>query len=487
MFRLCKMGKKISLVSLGFCLWGVLLLKNGIPCQAAGDVLNEAGTAALCDKDEYILLATGNNYAEIYDSKGICVGTCRAYENHNYGAATIKKNLLLDYMDGDTILVYSMAELKTILELPGSEYYIQVDGEVCLATNRNTGQFCLYDCHGDLLYSSGESTWTEDGYQGRLLVLENGYLMGSCRFTSEDILPAAGPVWLSRDGREKREITNSFLVEAFINWKAQEFGEYILVYNWENEEGAVYGLDGKLLLDQIEMYLCPYTDDNWFYSSNYNIKTALVLQNVDDMYTVYDTKLQDCAMFPALETERWDLGYAAGFIKGVAYQQLRGNTCDGFVRYEGKAWYPYAQTEGGCLVFAAGKQIFIPLEAGQTLLSFNERYVMAGYYKEEEYFTRLIDRETGDVLMDSSWDLNNGLSFEIGENCCIIMDTAWNGDDCQISITIRDNENQIRYSDHNSSAGTWRNGYIVMKRGIYHGIADINGNWVVKTIYGADE
>lgn len=492
MFRLCKMAKIFRLLSLGICLAGILITGTGQQCMASEMVSEECkaenpGTPVLCNEDEYILLSTGNNYAEIYDSHGICVGSCRAYLDDTYGAATIKNNTLLDYMDGDTIAVYSMADLKTVLEFPGGEYYIQINGDVCLATNRNTGRVCLYDCHGELLYSSGESTWTEDEYQGRLMVLDHGYLIGSCRVTDAGTLPAIGPVWLSIDGQEKREVTDFYLTEAFANWETQEFGDYILVYNWETETGAVYDLDGKAVLDQIETYLSPYTDDSWFYSYNYNMKTALVFQNVDDMYTVYNTQLQDCAMFPALETERWALGYAAGFIKGASYQQLEGNTCDGFVRYNDKAWYPYAETGEGYLVYADGQQILVPMQEGQDLNSFNERYAMAGFYENGVYLTRLLDRKTGDILMDSCWEENGGISFEIGKDYCIITETNWDGDDCQTSITIHDSENQICYSSDKASARTWKNGYIVMKRGIYHGIADIEGNWIVKTICRAEE
>lgn len=444
-------------------------------------------TRELCDKDEYILLSTGNGSAEIYDSQGECVGSCRAYLDDMYGAATVKKNLLLDYMEEDVISVYSMAELKTILELPGSEYYIQVNGDVCLTVNKNTGQFCLYDCHGNMMYRSGESEWTEGEYQGRLLVLDQGYLIGSCRFTDAEPVPALGPIWLSKDGQERREVTDAYLTEAFANWETQEFGDNLLIYSWENETGAVYDLDGNILLDQIEAYLYPYTEEHWFYSYNYNMKIALACQNVDETYIVYDTQLQECADFPALNLEHWDLGYAGGFIKGMTYQQLEGAVCDGFVLYKDKTWCPYAQTEQGCIVYADGKLVSVPLEEGQNLNSFNERYAVLGYDQAEMYSTSLIDRETGEVLAESHWNENDGISFEIGEDYCIITNMKAEGEDLQTSFTIRDNENQILCSAEKASAGIWENGYIVMKRGNYHGIADPEGNWIVKAVYGAEE
>lgn len=483
MFRLCKKVKSFRIFLLYCCLSGILLWKSEIPCQADAGDRTEEQTAALCDENEYILLSSGKNYAEIYDSKGNYLDRCRVYLNDLYGIATIKKNFLLDYVDGDIISIYSMADLQTVLEFPYSEYYVQISGDVCLATNRNTGQICLYDCHGELLYSSGETAWAENEYQGILMVLEHGYLVGSCRVTDEDIFPVYGPIWISSSGQENREITDPYLTEAFVKREIQEFGDYMLVYNWENETGVLYDLDGKVLLERIEAYLCPYTEDNWFYSYNYNTKIALVLQKADEMYTVYDTQLQECAMFPALETEPRNLGYAAGYIEGMSYHQLEGNICAGFVRYKNKAWCPYAETKEGVLVYADGHQIPLTVESGQNLIAFNERYAMTEYNEEESYITCLIDRKTGNVLMDSCWDEDGSISFEIGEECCIIVNTKWNGDDCRTSLTIRDEENQICYSSDKASAGTWKNGYIVLKRGIYHGIADTNGNWIVRTIY----
>ena len=77
--------------------------------------------------------------------------------------------------------------------------------------------------------------------------------------------------------------------------------------------------------------------------------------------------------------------------------------------------------------------------------------------------------------------------MELGTDYCIVTETEADGEDYQTSFTIRNAQNQICCSVQNASARAWKNGYILMNRGIYHGIADSNGNWIAKTIYGWEE
>lgn len=483
-----------AIVLSGIWMLGIGIFGTGLPgigmfgqvmaCYAAD---GSSEPLPVCNDNEYILLAAGSNYAEIYDGEGNCAGRCRAYLDESGSAVTVKKDSLLEYTSGEAIRVFSMAELKNILEFSSLDYSLEICGSVCLATNRYTGQYRLYDCHGGLLYSSKEGTWIDAGYQGRILDLERGYLIGICRFEDDWIVPAIAPVWVSKDGQQTRELTDDFLIEAFGNWSMQEFGENVLVYDNQEETGAVYDLDGTILLDQVKAYLSPYTDDEWFYSYHQHISTALALQLTDGMYTVYDTELRETAMFSGSEFERPYLGYAGGFLQGVAYQQLEGNVCAGFVLYEDRGWCPYAETEDGCLVYADGKKILIPLKPGQNVSSLNEVHALASSCEDDMYIDSLIDCRTGETLLDSRWEEENSVYFELGRDFCIITETTLLGGDFQTSFKILDENNRVCCSSPNGSARPWKHGYIVLQRGIYNGIADRNGNWIVRTVYEEQE
>lgn len=517
MFRLCKAGKAFGI----FAMAAMLLMCAEVRAEDASENVSviippitsrtitgssEPGEksasdmAPICDEDEYVLLDVGNNYAEIYDSQGNYVSECRAYMDHVYEACIVKKDSVLAYNDGGTWCIFSMAELDNVLKIDGEKYSLQYSGNRFLVTDQYTGNFCLYDVHGNMLYSyspegeaeplqNAETNGEEGGWQGRILALDHGYVIGACNFADDSSASAKGPVWVSKDGQESREITDTYLVSAFAEWSMQAFGDYFLIYDWLSDEGSVYDLDGNLLLEQIDAFFSPYSEYDWIsmYSSDGSERVALVLQCEDGMCLAYNTQLQECAMLPEPESGVWDCGYASGFIKGVSYEQLEGNVCAGFVRYNTKIWCPYAETEDGWLVYADGELIAVPSEAGQDLISLNEAYVLMGYSQEDSYIERLIDRKTGETVLESFWDANGGISMELGADYCIVTEIKADGEENQTAFTIRDDQNQICCSAQKASARVWRNGYILLNRGIYHGIADRNGNWVVQTVYGWEE
>lgn len=490
MFRLYSIKMLISTAKRKYWLAGLLL--GGIallivcehPVMAEETLDSGADFRPICDEDEYVLIPSGSNRGEIYDSQGNCKGGCRAYM---YNAATIKKDSVVGYMSGDTWQVFSMAELKNILELSSEEYSVETCEDVCLTINRNTGKLSLYDCRGNVMYTSNESEWAEGKYDGRILGLDSGYLM--CTFKSEETgrIPSIGPVWVSKDGQSNKVITARSLIEGFTDWSIQSFGDYVFVYDSNRMEGTVYDLEGNVLLDQLFNCLAPYTDDKWYYDYNYYIPAAVVLKKADGMYIAYDTKLQEISMFPAEDDGFPDCGYAGGFLQGAAYEQLGGRVCEGFMRYRDKTWHPYTKTEKGYLVYVDGQQMEIALEPWQNPWYFNDSYITAVYNGNSSYEEYLVDRKTGAVLQEICWDDVSGGSFELGEDFCIVSKMKCEDDIYSNSFSILDKNQEICYSQDNGSAATWKNGYITLKRGIYYGIADREGNWIVRTIFGEEE
>lgn len=456
------------------CLWLCL------GCLAFGA---EQNSSRICEEEEYVLLTSGNNYAEIYDCEGNCVGKCRAYLDEYCAAATIEKESILTYADGENWTVFSMAQRKNILEFPIEGYSISVSGDKCLVTDYTEKTICLYDNNGTLLYSDeNEALGDEYGGYGKLMRLEEGYLVGVCVYTEENTVPAKNPVWISEDGEVQREINAFEIVEAFYKGNISSFGDYLVIHDWQNGNNSVYDLNGTLLLDQVETCIYPYISDSWAYDITSDI--VLVIKKNQERYTAYDKNLNIYATFPYSGDAY--LQYADGFLEGMRYEELGGNVCYGFLTYNGEKRVPYAKTEEGAMVYVDGQLISIPLNEGEDPVELNEAYVTAGGYNDEDtYVKRLIYRESGETLLDSLGDEKNRFYFTLGRDYCII--TEQDRESYRSVISIRDDQNEICYSSNKVQCQPWKNGYIVLKRGIYQGIADRNGNWIIKTTAGWNE
>lgn len=528
MFQLCDMKKRLRLravkryvMAAGICASaaGLCMIQTGLECRAEAEIITTspmkstpiAGTSSpgekqtsvappICNDDEYVLISSESNYSEIYDGQGNYISKCRTYADAGYEAYTVKKDYVLEYSDGSDCSIFSMADLREILRFPTDEYSVLVSADLTLAAEKNTGSLFLYDNHGELLYScSGTAVVLDESLtdtetagaecQGRILHMDNGYLIGSCRFLDNGNLLTGGPLWISKDFKETKPVTDSYLAEAFADWRLEAFGDYLITYSWETESGDIYNLDGNLLIDDIVSYFSSCTDDNryWAFNSGSEYRTALAMQRGDGMCVVYDTALEKCAEVPVSEEGYWDYGYAGGFIKGAYYQELDGRLCDGFVQYGDSTWCPYAKTDEGNLVYVNGEKILFPYDQGSRVAYLNDAYVITGDYVDDSYVEHLYSRETGELLAESQWNENGGVYFSPGKNFCIITRDETVGEEYRISINIMDSQNQLSYQGNNGRASVWKNGYIMLSRGIYHGIADINGNWIVKTVAGWSE
>ncbi|MDO5424211.1 MAG: hypothetical protein Q4F41_10830 [Eubacteriales bacterium] len=484
MWRRDRKERRIAAV-LGVCLWAAA----GVPGLAAenaavGGIQLAEDTSekpCICGEDEYVLLLNKNNYAEIYDSQGNAVGTCRAILDSYYWAATIPKDSLLCYNDGETWSVFSMQTLQTILEVPAETHSCAISGDACLVEDPKSGTISLYNVSGTLLYQFGEGDWLskEDGYT-RILNLENGYLIGLCRYDSTE-LPPFGPVWVSKDGQEHREITDSYLKQAFCEGRVSAFGDYLMIYEWNTSMSAIYDLEGTLRLGQVDSSIYPRTTDNFSYI--WNAEPALVLSQMPEGTFLYDTKLQECGQLS--NPEILYPAYCAGFLEGMTYDELGGRTCDGFVTYNGSA-FPYTRTEDGCLIYAAEGLFHVPLNEGEEPAELNASYlILSSRDEEENYKSLLVWRKSGEVLAESRWENGESLSFALCGGGCMILEE--NSEEGSSILTVRDSGNEVCYTSENVRAQSWKNGYMLLERGIYRGIADLDGNWIVRTIAGWSE
>lgn len=168
-------------------------------------------------------------------------------------------------------------------------------------------------------------------------------------------------------------------------------------------------------------------------------------------------------------------------MEGLTYEELGGLACDGFVLYNGESWQPLAKVEGGYQVYADGELQFVPLSSEETLYTLNDAYLTAGFTEEWNYYERLKKRSTGETVEESRWNEDGSVTFSLGKGYCIISRYFQSGEEYSVSSVIYDNNREECFRLETAQCQVWKNGYLLLNRGVYTGITDRNGNWVIKT------
>lgn len=454
---------------------------------AAAVTVNASANTGICGPGEYILLSTGNNYADIVDQKGKIIGNCRTNMMFSTCAAIVKKNSLVLFSNEQYWTVYSMDLLKTVLEFPFSEYDVNCTEQACIAMNRSTGSYRIYDCSGRLLYESQDVIPTDSGISyGQIYTTDNGYIAGVCGYDENEPVSPCAPVWISKDMSTYRTITDPMLSRAFFEGLVSPFGSYFSIYNWEKGTCNLYDINGNSVLENVETLIYPYAHSP--YSLCYYTNPVLALVRRDDTYLAYDTDLFLTASFPATGVI-WP-EYADGYICGMRYGELDDEVCSEFVLYRNEVWCPSARTSEGLLVYQNGKQQLLPVSTGENVSGFNDDfYIAAGddLTADGGHYEKLIDRKTGNVITESRWTEEHYICFELSGACCLATEYQYTGNDYESFCTLYDPDGSVIYQSDKSDIHTWKNGYIYLKRGIYHGIADVHGNWLARTVAVQEE
>lgn len=429
----------------------------------------------LCDEDEYLLLCSGCCYAEIFDCDGTYVGRCRTWMDEFLGAGTAKKTDLLCYRGEDCWSVYSMAELKNILEFPADRFYVTTEESVCLVQDYQTGTMRLYDNHGAMLFGEQNERWVgENSGYSEVLALENGYLI---TFRSYDETEGDGQTdlfWVSRDGFEVRKLNNPELLRQWENGNVLTFGKYLLVYDWDANDGYICDQEGTVLLSGVNGWI---GDACWDSYAMVQRQQRIVWCRENDVWRVYDETLQQLAEVPY--NEELSLAFSDRFVTGARYEELNGNVCTGFADYNNERKVPYARVDGGFLVYDGKQTGFVAGEAEDELFAVNDFCVReGGFNSQEQWAERVIDRDTGTVLQECvGWE-GEWTDFMLGKDCYV----ASGYQDGQTMYRVVGSGGEILLDGKPGNCTPWKNGLLVLKRGIYNGIADQDGRWLVRTI-----
>ena len=466
-----------------FLLFAVLLTVLRYPENVRASVKD--GMPFLCSEDEVIIILNRDQEFSIYDCRGNKIGKWRTYGDV-YSASIVDRDTVMAYRKDDAKEVFSFRTMGVLLSFPAEDYLVAAEGKHVLAVNKKTGLISFYDSSGTLLFEGeGPVSEREWGPTMKMIRLQSGWVIYSA---AEE---KARAVYVGNDGMIK-EIVSDVIKKGATEGYIQAFGENLYITYYDDEMSFVADFDGVHLLDDIED--CLYSERTQtadFYErfSWYLRSPDFVMQETDGMYVIYDKNLSVVGQVPTdPEDDYYRPETSGGYVAGIPYRELLGKTCDGFVEC-GSGKYPYAQMNNGCLVFWDDIVVALPVPAGETLVSFSEAYFVTK--REDETVT---DEYGGHPTIRSVWRRDDGSLF---------LQNGKDGNDFHVNLSetglsifaygVPDEYSSTQYLYNNQyelafppGVNTYlrpfKNGYWYTNRGVYTGIIDVEGNWVVREI-----
>lgn len=465
-----------------------------VETQMEGSAGN-AGTAqeshtGICAEGEYVVLPTaGMNRSEIFDCEGRRLGTCRLSVDSSM-PFRVGKDTLGVFQEQNINYVYSFALLDNILELPTSEYLIQVQGGYCLTAELGTGLVRMYDNRGKELWriAGYPDTDPENYYRSiRFCRVGEGVLLWAERYSYEGTSRAEytileAPIWVSWDGKTVRRVTDETLASEMLTYGCKPFGDALLVENWASEVSRLYSLDGDVLMEGALHAVNDYSSTRWYSHYSFEPQARYLLKEEHGWYTVYDTGRAACGSMEVPERYPECNGE---FLSGLAYEELGGRVCSGFVQYGDEQTAPFARAPEGCYVYTEEDGLrLLPVPPDVELAQFNEAYGLGYWYDEEENYRKaLFDIRTGEVIWNMpEQEIGKNASVELAKEYYRFFESVYSDEEGYWSRNeIIDNQGVVRYSSEKAYCYTWQDSYIMLRRGIYVGIADMDGHWIIKT------
>lgn len=480
--------KRITLLLLSVFMISMPVAADPAPVDGdGGQVLVPAGPADLCRDDERVLLAVpGYDYElyYVYDEQGNCLGRLPATGMTAHAKIVRKNALFPSRKNGELIRA---GDLETVAVYPPESYTLLSLDRHYVTIEKNTGIVTLYDESTQPLGTASTGLTSEqnwDGY-GRILELPNAFFV-RLKKSPENI-------WIrfdknSREGGIIRDQSMLMYLEQE-GMEVYSFGQYLVTvpYTYAAEAGllgVVMTEDGTVILDRIEEVSAeydgpygPYSSyDSFYLYKQYDedmYKANAIVQNTGSAYIIYDSSLHSLGCL--YEKPDYFL-MRSGFAKGLAYQEFNGNICEGVVTdIDTQARIPYAREDDMLLIWKNGTCLKILAEGTPEKISYG--YLVTAVDDEGTKVYRLEDN-----CLVASYNRTSWQCLSLGTEGILLYDdqdseTWWDG-----SVTIYDNAGNATYhsQDRNHYAfvrGTW-----TCRRGIYRGLIDMYGNWVIKDI-----
>ncbi|MEI8200214.1 MAG: hypothetical protein WCG21_09130 [Eubacteriales bacterium] len=239
-------------------------------------------------------------------------------------------------------------------------------------------------------------------------------------------------------------------------------------YSMFDFEGNVI-INGVLLLDdkyENPNRLITTEASTHIYISDYYIKDGLI----------YDSSLNP--------VEKNEIGSDGRLIYGNEYD-FQGITCKADQYKQGVAFnrnYDYSQliavgTSGDKMAIKTQDAEYVIDRNGAAFYCMNSHVVVLG--PAEGHNNQVVSLDTGEVLCS----IENASGINIADEYIVVYTGVYDPNNGTSSgAYIIDNSGNIRYMTEGSAIGVTHGAYIILHRGPYVGISDLNGDWIVKSL-----
>ena len=442
----------------------------------------------LCSEDERVLLPVAGKDIMLYyayDEQGNCLGRLPVTGWGEY-AKLVRRNALFLSRDHDrsTTLIRA-GDLLPAVVYPSEEYMLFWLVRHYVTYDKKTGVVTLYDESTVPLGScTFEKAFNPDHYlQGDLLEFTDRYLL--------KLTDSQTSAWFLfyKNSQAGEEIRDPRLLPYLGNedMAVYSLGEYIVAvphpYSEENVLGVVMTPDGDVIMDRVEDVLQEVSLEEDAPYLNYGnredrAKVPAVVIDAVSCYEIYDSDLN--YLGHVSEKPKSYGGAGNGFVKGIAYPELRGCICSGFVYdCDINAVIPYAETPQGCLIWKDGRCMELPVEG------IPQRISSAYLVTRTDDGTNVY--RTADAMLFDSYSMNWWSCLSLGSQGILLRDNHEKNNWFTGSATIYDNEGNPTYHSEDCHIYAFVNGTWTCRRGVYQGLIDMYGNWVLKDIINWQE
>ena len=457
----------------GVALLLLAALMTGTPARAE--------THGICQEDEQVLLSVPGNEVTLlyaYDDEGNRLGKLPSL-SWGFQAKVIRKDTLFS-PDGDPQSVLRAGDLQIIASFPEEEYSVHVLDDCYVTLEKGGNKAVLYGSSGQVLgnvpFSRGFDP--ERDYSCELFELTDAWLLKVTDYNENQWGLIYKDGWISNEIREPALLEKLNDDEGAVN----TLGNFIVwqpySYLEDRSDGVVMTQEGLVIMDGIDECMTdsvpPYPYDLQVSGSYERHEPAsFVVRNNGNGYDLYDAALNHAGSAASLPEYPMCAG---GFMQGFASEELDGNVCAGFLTdCSDFSLVPYAYSGDRILIRRKGETALEPAEGVPSCIS-------DGYYVSEYgEGTRVYRRSTGELIAE--YDRIPQSCVSLGRDG-IRMDDEQSGEEWwNIPCTVYDNEGNVAFRIRDRFLAAFVNGTWASRRGIYQGILDMKGKWILKDTF----
>lgn len=468
----------------------------------------QAADVKICAENELVGIAAegeGTACSEFFDCDGNYVG----FLNTNigsYGIIKVEKNTLTTVCEDKNISVYAYdTPIRKVAEYPSRNMGITICKTGYVIGDCGNQKISLYSMDGTCLYTTEAyfEGYENEGYiymDGVSLAdTPSGYYLAYMDLRSvEDTGYPYRIMGITKDGSVQTELIGGYADTEWGGWELPELrtvGDYLVI------DGITYSYSGECVLQDT---VCTYQPEDIY---NFNAKPNGILERgyITDgieSYILYDENLTEVKhgevtgelgsiLYEVLENP-WQKEPLSDLTSlcYVSSEQLNGEICSGFIAYCGpsystvymlkenvEGWIPYARVNDGAYVFLNGETRFLPLGDEEELSAVND-YLYLTRDNADGWAQKIHRMDTGEVLIREEG------SFLCLEKDFVAGHLSWESGRDENIIEIDRDTYEVNYRKVYGMTYPWSDNCLVVKRSIYRGITDKDGNWIVKIING---